>query len=112
MAERNKSFYHGTIEHIPEGSTITPRTKSGWAFATTDLNGAISHTQTRIGTGMGKGDQSQSVNHGKIYEVEPIEGDETFSKADDSGISGAVASKKGFKVTRQIASVLKESDNG
>ena len=113
MAEnRSERFYHGTIEHIPEGSTVTPRNDNGWAFATTDLQGAIAHTKTRIGTGMGRDDKSKSVNHGNLYEVEPMEGDDTFGPVGISGISGSVASKKGFKVTKQIASVLKDKDNG
>ena len=101
------TFYHGTIENIPEGTMVTPRRANDWAWATNNLSGAIDHTRTRIGTGMGRGDKSQAVTHGNIYEVEPVKGDETLSPPGESGIPGAVASRVGFKVKKQIASVLK-----
>lgn len=110
-AENNLSqqLFHGSIEDIREGATITPRLKGGWAFATDSLEGAIAHTKTRLGTGMGLGDYSKSVSHGKVYEVEPLPNDESVGRSEASGIGGAIASKKGFKVKRQIASVLKNA---
>lgn len=105
MSEREEAFYHGTIENIPEGGVIEPRTERGHAWATKDLHAAIQHTQSRIGTGMGKSDTSKSVSHGKIYEVTPVDS-KSVEEPGLSGTSGAVASRKGFKVSRQIASVL------
>jgi hypothetical protein len=102
----SRELFHGSIEDIKEGATITPRLKNGWAFATDSLEGAIAHTQTRLGTGMGLGNESKSVSHG---EVESLPNDESVGRSEASGIGGAIASKKGFKVKRQIASVLKNA---
>jgi predicted transcriptional regulator len=105
----SKQLFHGSIEDIREGATITPRLKGGWAFATQSIEGAVAHTQTRLGTGMGVGDKSKSVSHGKIYEVEPMSKDTSIGASEVSGIDNTVASRKGFKVKRQVASVLKNA---
>lgn len=105
MSERQEAFYHGTIENIPEGSIVEPRIKGGHAWATTDLNAAVSHTQRRIHSGIGKSNENKEVKHGKIYEVVPVDKD-SVEEPGMSGTLGAVASRKGFKVSRQIASVL------
>jgi hypothetical protein len=103
------SLYHGSIEDIREGATITPRLKGGWAFATQNIEGAVAHTQTRLGTGMGLGNESKNVSHGKIYEVDPISNDTSIGESEASGINSTIASKQGFKVKRQVASVLKRA---
>jgi len=105
MSERSKSFYHGTIEHISEGSRIVPGNDG--AFASTNLQGVISHTQDRLKTGLGRGVR-KDVHHGRIYEVEPYEEDPTLEEATMSGTPDSVVSKIGFKVKQQVASVLKE----
>ena len=105
----SKQLFHGSIEDIKEGAIITPRTKSGHAFATESFGGAVAHTQTRLGTGMGLGDKSKNVSHGKIYEVEPFPNDTSMEEAAFSGIVKTVASKNGFRVKRQVASVLKNA---
>ncbi len=110
-AENNlsKQLFHGSIEDIKEGEIITPRLKGGWAFATQNIEGAVAHTQTRLGTGMGLGNKSKSVSYGKIYEVEPLSKDTSLGASEVSGIDNTVASKEGFKVKRQVASVLKRA---
>jgi hypothetical protein len=110
MSEREEAFYHGTIENIPEGSLVEPRTKGGHAWATTDLNSAVEHTQKRIHSGVGQSDENKTVNHGKIYAVVPVD-ERSVETETMSGIKNAVASRKGFKVSRQIASVLPRRDN-
>lgn len=109
MSERQNAFYHGTIENIPEGAVVEPRTKGGHAWATTDLKSAVEHTQKRIHSGIGKSDENKTVSHGKIYEVTPVD-EGSVETETMSGIKNAVASRKGFKVSRQIASVLPRRD--
>jgi hypothetical protein len=103
------SLYHGSIEDIKEGEIITPRVKHGWADATESLEEAITHTKNRLISGLGKGNERKDVAYGKVYEVEPLPNDPSMGPATGSGILKTVSSKKGFKVKKQIVSVLKNA---
>jgi hypothetical protein len=102
-----KQFFHGTIETLKPGDIIKPRISGGHAWASTDLNAVIDHTRDRTVTGLGVNYDEWPVHHGNVYEVEPrYEGDPTLTNETMSGTEGAVASKLGFKVKSQVASVL------
>ena len=101
-----KQFFHGTIETLKPGDVIKPRI-SGHAWASTDLPAVVEHTRDRTISGLGAADNDGEwpVHHGNVYEVEPVDP----AAVEGPGLSataGAVASKKGFKVKSQVASVL------
>ena len=78
MNNLSHQLFHGTIESLPEGSLISPLHKGANAWATSDLNYAIKHTSDRVSTGLGLSSEGQHPHHGNVYEVEPIEGDESL----------------------------------
>jgi hypothetical protein len=104
-------LFHGTIEDLAPGTTIKPRIKGGEAWATTNMDAAVRHTQDRLVYGLGQGNVRKDVSHGKVYEVEPIHigklEDPTIMTQTMSGTPDAVASRLGFVVKGQVASVLK-----
>ena len=102
-----KQFFHGTIETLNPGDIIKPRYKNGTAWATSDLNYALQHTQKRVTDGYGINDGGEyPVHHGNVYEVEPAEGD-SYKEAHDKTIFTGNA----FRVKGQVASVLGQEDN-
>lgn len=103
----SRALFHGTIENLREGQLITPRTRGGVAWASSDLGAVVEHTQDRTYTGLGhRGERYHPVHHGNIYEVEPVAQDPTLSEDSYSGTKGAIHSKVGFRVKRHVASVL------
>ena len=111
MSQNNLSsaLFHGTIETLKPGDVIRPRTEHGTAWATSDLDYALKHTQHRTTTGMGERDGGEyPVHHGNVYEVEPAEGTEFPKNAygDKTIFAG-----RAFKVKSQVASVLGQQDN-
>ena len=106
MSERRDSFYHGTIENLQPGSIIKPRDERTSAWATSNLQGAVKHTLDRIHSGLGQSSEGQHPHHGNVYEVEPLENDSTFAQSPNRDFPEAVSSKQGFRVSRQVASVL------
>jgi hypothetical protein len=110
MSEARGQLFHGTIENLKPGDIVEPLGgKNNRAYATSDLKEAEMHTQRKLSTGFSSRTMEQkNPHHGKIYEVEPLEGDSTLQDASKAGdFQGAVHSEKGFRVSRQLASVLK-----
>jgi len=100
-----KQFFHGTIETLKPGDVIKPRTEHGAAWATTDLDYALKHTQNRVVSGYGvKEGGEYPVHHGNVYEVEPM--DEYKEGWDKTVFAGSQ-----FRVKGQVASVLGQEDN-
>lgn len=98
----SQQLFHGTIENLPEGAHIKPREAGEYAWATPNLEDAQKHTIDRIASGLGHSSEGQHPHHGNIYEVEPI----TTSDGSSKDFPGAVKSRTGFIVKRQVASVL------
>jgi len=110
MPEKRSELFHGTIENLKPGDIVEPLGGSNnRSYATSNLDEAVMHTQRKLQTGFSSRTmQQKNPHHGKIYEVEPIEGDATLQDASKAGdFQGAVHSEKGFRVSRQIASVLR-----
>ena len=99
-------LFHGTIETLKPGDWIKPRTPHGTAWATSDINAAVEHTQDRIQTGLGHGDKRLDVDHGNVYEVEKLPWGH-YNDKPFTATPGAVGSATGFRVKDQVASVLK-----
>lgn len=107
--ESRRALFHGSIENLKPGAVIEPlggATKR--AYATSNVDEAIEHTRQRVKTGFSQQIMgNKNPHHGYIYEVEPVEGDTTLTDANKSdAFKGAVHSEQGFRVSRQIASVL------
>lgn len=106
----SRALFHGTIETLKEGDRITPGGTDSHAWATSDLNYALEHAQGRTKSGFGANTGNGGewpVHHGNVYEVEQIDPDEH----EHTAMENAVASKKGFRVKRQVASVLGPKDD-
>ena len=105
-------LFHGPIETLKPGDVIKD-TEGSPTWATPNMDYALAHTldRTRSGFGVAPGGE-YPVHHGNIYEVEPVDGE---SHEDMSSLAKALsptepssnlASKSGFRVKRQVASVL------
>lgn len=105
-SESRQSLFHGTIESLNPGDVVSPRDRGDVSWATSNLHGAISHTQDRIQSGLGQGSEGQHPHHGKVYEVEPLSSDSSFKPSPNRDFPEAFTSQQGFRVSRQIASVL------
>ena len=104
-APLSAALFHGTIETLKPGDVIKPRTEHGTAWATSDLDYALKHTQNRVVQGYGANDGGEyPVHHGNVYEVEPMD---EYKEAHDKTIFAGSA----FKVKNQVASVLGQDDN-
>lgn len=107
--EQFRPMYHGTIETLKPGDLITPRQRGGYAWATVHMPAAIEHTKDRAIHGLGATPDAWPVHHGNVYEVEPADpNDESLTGNTMAATRGSVASEVGFKVKRQVASVLGE----
>lgn len=94
-------LFHGTIETLKPGDVIKDR-DGGHSWATSSLNYALKHTAERTRTGFGARPGGEyPVHHGNIYEVEPIG---KMQEPEES--KGTFASREGFKVKGQVASVI------
>lgn len=103
------ALFHGTIETLKPGDVVKPRV--GHAWATSDLQAALDHTRDRTISGYGEKDGGEyPVHHGNVYEVEPVNPTSVTSQV-ESGTKKAVASSEGFRVKKQVASVIGQSDN-
>lgn len=101
----SKQLFHGTIETLKPGDVIKPRTEYGTAWATSNMDYALKHTQDRVRSGYGANPGGEyPVHHGNVYEVEPMD---EYKNAEDKTIFAGRA----FKVKNQVASVLGEKDN-
>ena len=107
----SRQLFHGTIETLKPGDVIKPRGNgsdhdtSGAAWATSDLNYALSHAHERARTGYGKSPGGEyPVHHGNVYEVEPVS--EYKPGEHENTFVG-----RQFKVKSQVASVLGQEDN-
>jgi hypothetical protein len=111
MSQNNLSsaLFHGTIETLKPGDVIKSRTEHGTAWATSDLDYALKHAQSRVISGYGANDGGEyPVHHGNVYEVEPAEGTEFPKNAHGDK---TIFAGKAFKVKGQVASVLGQDDN-
>lgn len=106
MSTNNLShqLFHGTIETLKPGDVIRdPDGRASWA--TSKLDYALRHTAERTRTGFGARPGGEyPVHHGNIYEVEPL-GD-MHEPQDSEETKGTFASKAGFRVKGQVASVI------
>jgi len=101
----SRQLFHGTIETLKPGDVIKPRTEDGTAWATTDLNYALTHAHERARSGYGaRRGGEYPVHHGNVYEVEPMH--EHKNTEDKTIFTG-----RAFKVKGQVASVLGQEDN-
>lgn len=104
-------LFHGTIETLPEGKIIKPRDSHDVAWATKRLDYALKHAQERTISGFGeKSGGEYPIHHANVYEVEPVSSEDVkhnMLHADKD----SVYSTEGFRVKRQVASVLGQEDN-
>jgi hypothetical protein len=95
----------GTYTYTANGSTGTEgSTLIKWYTDTNTTNAG-----SLVGTGNTYSPTSADLGKYIIYEVTPVD-DKSVEEPGMSGTTGAVASRKGFKVSRQIASVLPRRD--
>ena len=102
----SQQLFHGTIETLKPGDIIKDR-GVGAAWATSSLDYALKHASERTRTGFGARPGGEyPVHHGNVYEVEALG---SLHEPEES--KGTYASREGFQVRKQIASVLGEADN-
>lgn len=95
----SKQLFHGTIETLKPGDVIK---SDGVSWATSSMDYALKHTAERTRTGFGERPGGEyPVHHGNIYEVEPLG---AMQEPEES--KGTFASKEGFRVKGQVASVI------
>lgn len=99
-------MYHGTTSDLKPGDTINPTDQviSGKreAYATNDYYEAYSYARSRA--------KNRNALFGSIYEVEPLENDETLTKSKsllgDQRKKPIRISEKGFRVKRHIGTAV------
>ena len=89
------NLFHGTHAVLKPGDIINPSLSPiGETFATSSYKDAYAYAMSKA---------KQNDVKGKVYRVEPIEGDSSF-KMDDGGTGPAHSSKQGFRVVEHVAS--------
>jgi hypothetical protein len=100
----SEQLFHGTTAKLKPGEIINPTKQiindKTEAYATTNYNEAHIYARSRA--------TNRDLAKGHVYEVEPLEGDETLSKRSsitDKRKKPVRASEKGFRVKSHVTHV-------